>query len=361
MTDISRRNFLKLGAAGLGALAVSKIIPARANLADFPTDSRLGRVFHIVDVKAKPNMNSATLKTAYNDDVLVLGRELIGDEYEPLWTKNRVWYETNEGYISAYTIQLVKNLPNQPVKSLPQYGDTPGMWAEVTVPYVDLIFDGEPQSLIFKEMDKPRFYYSQVLWIDGITTSSNGEILYHVIERHGATDRFWAEAKAFRPITPEDVAPITPEIVNKLIMVDVIHQTMSVYENNKEILFTRISSGAKYDNDGNVTDKWSTPVGENHAINRKFISLHMAGGDNKASGFENPAVSWVSVFASGGVAIHGNYWHNNYGTPMSHGCVNCDPEVAKFIYRWSQPEVPYDPGKLEILGYSGTKVKVIEG
>jgi lipoprotein-anchoring transpeptidase ErfK/SrfK len=84
------------------------------------------------------------------------------------------------------------------------------------------------------------------------------------------------------------------------------------------------------------------------------------GGGNAAAPYELFAVSWVSIFATGGVAIHSTYWHNNYGVALSHGCVNVPPDVAKFIFRWSQPLVQYDQGVIEITGYSGTKVMVRE-
>jgi len=89
--------------------------------------------------------------------------------------------------------------------------------------------------------------------------------------------------------------------------------------------------------------------------------LHMAGGETKASGYEEFAVSWTSIFASGGVAIHSTYWHNNYGEMLSHGCVNVEPEVARFVFRWTLPETPYYDGKIEVQGFeNGTNIKVIE-
>ena len=54
-------------------------------------------------------------------------------------------------------------------------------------------------------------------------------------------------------------------------------------------------------------------------------------------GFDLPGVPWVTFFTSTGVSFHGTYWHNDYGTPRSHGCVNLLPEDAKFLYRWTSP------------------------
>jgi lipoprotein-anchoring transpeptidase ErfK/SrfK len=53
--------------------------------------------------------------------------------------------------------------------------------------------------------------------------------------------------------------------------------------------------------------------------------------------YELPGVPWTSFFTSSGHAIHGTYWHQNYGTPMSRGCVNVPTEIAKWIFRWTTP------------------------
>lgn len=359
---MNRRKFLRLGSAGvLSVLFPSKSV-ADAYLPDFPSAYRLGRVFAKVDVLADPDPESSIVTTHYDDAIVVINREVIGAQYNT-WGKNRTWYETPNGYIPAISVQLVRNEMNVPLNDLPNYGNQPGMWVEVTVPYVDIKLDGDtPYSARLKLTEKPRFYYSQILWVDGIRSGDDGNQQYHLIERYGNVDRFWADARAFKPLTPEDISPISPEVKDKYILVDLNHQTLSCYESGKEVLFARISSGANYDYLGNYVEKWGTPVSDYHAVNRKYISIHMAGGEeSKASGYEEFAVSWTSIFATGGVAIHSTYWHNNYGEKLSHGCVNADPEVAKFVFRWTNPIVDYEPGKIEIQSYDGTNVKVQEG
>ena len=74
----------------------------------------------------------------------------------------------------------------------------------------------------------------------------------------------------------------------------------------------------------------------------------VAGGEEieASGGFTLPGVPWTSFFRSpGGYALHGTYWHNNFGLQMSHGCVNMRNEDALFIFRWSTPV--YDPLKIE--------------
>jgi hypothetical protein len=71
-------------------------------------------------------------------------------------------------------------------------------------------------------------------------------------------------------------------------------------------------------------------------------------------------VPWVSYFTWGWVAIHGTYWHNDYGRRRSNGCVNCSPEAAKWLFRWLTP--PADYAALRTIasdvGVPGTRVVV---
>jgi len=91
------------------------------------------------------------------------------------------------------------------------------------------------------------------------------------------------------------------------------------------------------------------------------MSLQMSGGTTGA-GYDLPGIGWTAIFATGGVAIHSTFWHNNYGDAMSHGCINITPEDAKWIFRWSAPLVPYDPGMVDVTqsGQPSTPVQVME-
>ncbi len=360
--SLSRRDFLKLGlAAGLGSTTFVPLGRAFAQDGEWPENTRLGRTIARLDFKSRPSEDSQTLETVYDDTIVVWEKEVIGEPY-PMYPTNRRWIQTPRGYLPSPMVQPVRYAPNQPLAELPVAEEGRGMWAEVTVPYVDFVLENAaPISELLKETTRYRFYYSQVYWVDDLRTSSDGTVYYRVIEKHGSPgDVFWTPASAFRPITAEELKPVRPEVTDKRVVIDLSRQTLSCFEGNSEVHFCRISSGAKYDAYGNPVEKWSTPLGDNHVINRKYVSLHMAGGSS-ASGYELLAVSWTSIFASGGVAIHSTYWHNNYGEPMSHGCVNAAPEDAKFVYLWSNPEVPYDMGKIEVSGYDlGTKVQVVE-
>lgn len=358
---LTRRDFLKASALGAGLLAVNPRLSLAQQMTEVPSGGPYGRVFYKVEIKEKPTMESETIAVLYDDAIVPWLREIVGGS-NPLYVTNRKWVDTGSGYVPSSSVQQVWNLPNEPLEELPVYESKPGFWAEITVPYAELSLVNPPgRAPVFESWVRQRFYYSQVFWVDEIKKTEDGRTLYRITEPHGSYgDMFWSNGRGYRPILPEELAPINPDITDKLITIDVNHQTLSCRENGSEIFFSRISSGARFNAEGKVVEKWSTPIGDNHVVNRKFASLHMAGG-SADSGFDLFGVAWASIFATGGVAIHSTYWHNNYGEPMSHGCVNMKPEDAKFVYRWSQPNCGYTEGKIEVQGYSGTRVRVIAG
>jgi lipoprotein-anchoring transpeptidase ErfK/SrfK len=79
------------------------------------------------------------------------------------------------------------------------------------------------------------------------------------------------------------------------------------------------------------TGTWLTPtVTGRYRIYVKYRSTHMSG-----PGYYLPNVPYTMYFYEG-YGIHGTYWHNNFGTPMSHGCVNLRTPDAKWAYNWAK-------------------------
>ena len=356
-SEVNRRDFLKLSALGMGVLAFRPL----ANLMpqDLSQSDRLGRVtVGKVDVFTRPDENSQIVGALYEDNVVPWIRETVGNMPGRI---NQRWVETPYGFVWGGNLQPVFNHINTPVTFLPATSLGQGMWAEVTVPYVDLTFENSPSRAPWLQYRESfglpaRFVYSQIVWVDQIRVNENGQVWYRLNEKYGSGDLFWGQAEAFRPLTAEEIFPINPQAEDKRIVVKIWDQTLSCFEGKTEVHFARISSGALYDAWGNRVDVWETPVGE-FPIWRKAISLPLSGG-SASTGWSLPAVGWVSLFVGTGVAIHSTYWHNNYGEPSSRGCVNANPEDAKWIFRWSQPEVPYDPGDVTIEMPGGTKVNI---
>jgi lipoprotein-anchoring transpeptidase ErfK/SrfK len=358
---LSRRDFLKLAGLGAGTLALRPFTRGLF-LPDFPAADRLGRncTGGMVAVKSRPDVYSTTFKEVYEDTVFPWLREVASDNFDYNRINQR-WVEIPEGYVYSSNLQPCRNLPNTPLAALPD--GKPGFWAEVTIPYVDFVMDNPPArskglSYLIQEGLPTRLYYSQVFWIDQVKVSdATGNLVYRVNENGGRPegvtggspgDLFWAEGAAFRPLTADEVAPITPEVdpATKKVVVNLTYQTLSCFEGDREVYFCRVSTG--------VGDR-STPIGE-HTTWRKTLSIHMAGGTVDA-GYDTPGVSWTTLFSGDGVAVHAAYWHNQFGEKRSHGCVNCKPEDAKWIFRWSSPSVGLEQSDLTA---SGTHVLVEE-
>jgi lipoprotein-anchoring transpeptidase ErfK/SrfK len=351
---ITRREFFKETMLGFASLALLPIQPS-ITLAPFPQAERLGRVtVGMAEVRAKPIADSAVVAKVYADAVVPWQREVIGRRP---YRRNQRWIETPQGYIWAPYLQPVKNIPNLPVSRLPESSLGPGFWAEITIPYVDMVLANPPaRSPSLKENQKPRLYYSQVFWIDQTKQDPQGQIWYRIKERYGYGDIFWVKAEAFRPLSNEEIAPIRPDAPDKRIVVNIAQQTLSCLEGKNEVYLALVSTGIREDMNGKRTE-WGTPAGV-RPIWRKLISVHMSGGTT-GGGYDLAGVSWTSLFEGNGVAIHSTYWHNNFGEEMSHGCVNAAPEDAKWVFRWSNPSVSYDPGDLTVGMPGGTLVEVV--
>jgi lipoprotein-anchoring transpeptidase ErfK/SrfK len=193
------------------------------------------------------------------------------------------------------------------------------------------------------------------MWIDQVRMLDGGQVQYRINERYGNPgDLFWADGAAFRQLTQDEITPIHPDVdpVTKKVVVNLMYQTLSCYEGEREVYFCRVSTGA---------GEGSTPLGE-HAIWRKMISTRMANTSEESS-YDLPGISWTTLFVGTGVAIHGTTAHNDFGFPRSHGCVNCRPEDARWIFRWCLPEVALEPGDVQWSDWvsGSTHVVVKEG
>ena len=90
----------------------------------------------------------------------------------------------------------------------------------------------------------------------------------------------------------------------------------------------------------------------------KRPSRHMAAGDIAANGFDLPGVPWVQYITESGISFHGTFWHNDFGRPHSHGCINLSiirPQNG--LYRWTSPQVSMN--KEFSSGGVGTNVEIV--
>jgi lipoprotein-anchoring transpeptidase ErfK/SrfK len=128
---------------------------------------------------------------------------------------------------------------------------------------------------------------------------------------------------------------LTPN--ERWIDVDLGTQTLVAYEGTRPVYATLISSGKE----SKIKDKdHRTPTGE-WRVREKHVTTTMDG-DGSAAGdlpYSIEDVPYVMYFERS-YALHGAFWHANYGVQMSHGCVNLAPLDAKHLFFFSDPPLP---------------------
>jgi LysM repeat protein len=166
------------------------------------------------------------------------------------------------------------------------------------------------------------------------------DTLFSIARRHGTTVTSLRTANGLRSNTiyvgqrltipaggapaPSDPPPSQPAPGHgangeKWIDVNLSTQKVTAYEGQTPV-HTAIAS----------TGTWRTPtVVGTYRIYSKYRYKHMSG-----PGYSLPNVPFTMFFYRG-YSLHGTYWHDNFGTPMSHGCVNLTIPDAEWFYNWA--------------------------
>jgi lipoprotein-anchoring transpeptidase ErfK/SrfK len=124
------------------------------------------------------------------------------------------------------------------------------------------------------------------------------------------------------PLSSPSGAP-TEQRAGKWIEIDLSSQTLIAWSGRTRMYTTRVSTG---------TNKYPTVQGT-FRVYTKLRSQRMRGGTGRDR-YDLPNVPHVMYFYRD-YAIHGAYWHNNFGRPMSHGCVNLPLRAAQWMYNWA--------------------------
>ncbi len=118
--------------------------------------------------------------------------------------------------------------------------------------------------------------------------------------------------------------PVSGSTAGRWIDVNLSQQRLTAYQGNTAVFSALISGGLP---------RTPTVVGR-FAVQTKLVSTRMRG-----PGYDLPGVPYTMYFYKG-YAIHGTYWHNNFGHPMSHGCVNMRTDDAAWLFNWASIGTP---------------------
>jgi hypothetical protein len=245
-----------------------------------------------------------------------------------------VWFETDRGWVHSAFVVPSHEFFNEPEAEMP----AEGFWAEVTVPLAWQHIQPTVESNRY-DFYHYRGFWQQVYKVIDRAVDEKGRVWYRVADDPDidATRRAWMMARTLRRLTDADFAPISPDVGDKRVEINLEKQTLSCFEGNGLVFQTLIASGKTFVGDDGAVYNFSTNIGNYH-VERKRPARRMKGGSaENGTEYDVNAVPWITYFVGTGAAVHGAYWHNNFGFPRSHGCINVLPDAGKWVYRWTLP------------------------
>jgi lipoprotein-anchoring transpeptidase ErfK/SrfK len=335
---LSRRDFLKLGGATFLGLLISDLGFGHAAAAPIPLQGRV--VYTRLVVRDAPSFQGRKINSLTRDTLLNVAEQVWGGVEGDY---NRLWYRISQtGYVYSGGVQPVQTRLNDTVTDLPSVG----VVGQVTIPFADSLWD-----LNSNPVPGPRLYYATAHWIkDLVADKRDGSLWYKAYDQLNQA-YYYTRPEWVHILAPEELAPLSPDVQGEEKHIEILldQQLLLAFEGEALVHAARTATGQR---------GFETPVGEFTTFHKR-PTAHMVGGADEFSMFDLPAIPWCSYITDTGVALHGTYWHNDFGHTHSHGCVNLSPEDARWVYRWTLPEVPagerllYQPG-------TGTRVRVLE-
>lgn len=183
-----------------------------------------------------------------------------------------------------------------------------------------------------------------------LALDKDGELPWHTAVQLTGRSKFvgktrLVEAKGGYWVKDDDVAiavkpsdlPSHAKGNTRWIDISILNQVVILYEGSKPVYATAAATGR--DGLGDPKTTFSTVRGT-FRIREKHVTTTM---DSHESGnkFELRDVPWVQYFEAG-YAIHAAPWHDDYGRPRSHGCINLSPIDARRVFMWTDPPLPAD-------------------
>ena len=344
---LSRRDFLKL--SGLGLLGL--LLPGRplsffldGELVSAPEPPLQGRVATAsVWAYDVPSSKGKRLKLYWRDLIVDIDRTAVDEDTSAY---NRIWYKLTDGtYLYSGSVQPVRTILNEEVAALSKEGAL----GEVSVPFTDAHKSPDAASQVAY-----RLYYETTHWVVESVPGPDGSAWFRLLDDKYQR-YYYVPTQHVRIFSRSELEPISPSVPAREKRIEALlgAQLVLAYEGTRAVFAARAASGAMLG-----TGLYATPQGR-FVTYHKRPSRHMAAGDIAASGFDLPGVPWVMYIQENGISLHGTYWHNDFGHPRSHGCINLSPSAAKWLYRWSMPFVP--PDRQHKYDYfNATRVDVFE-
>jgi hypothetical protein len=190
-----------------------------------------------------------------------------------------------------------------------------------------VLYSGDPQRAGLKF--ERRLEFREAVPITGRRARAND--LSYLETRDGN----WIVDKDLLRVNPRQDMPTWATRGRTWIDVAISKQTLVAYEGTRPVFVTLVSTGI--DGAGDPATTHSTIQGK-FLIHTKHVTTTMDG-DEAGDEFDLREVPYVQYFKDG-YAFHAAYWHDGFGAPRSHGCVNLSPLDARWLFAWTEPHVP---------------------
>lgn len=186
------------------------------------------------------------------------------------------------------------------------------------------------QSATDRLIESGRAPYRSVVKLTG------KQAFFHERLHYQTEDKRWLSDLHASRLDPAKHMPKWGKDGQKWIDVNLTKQTLMLYEGETPVYATLISSGEAGLEDPAHTTATKRGI---FRIHTKHLTVTMSS-DELGEEFELRDVPYVQYFDKEGYALHGAYWHDRFGMPKSHGCINLAPEDARRIFFWTEPRLP---------------------
>lgn len=191
------------------------------------------------------------------------------------------------------------------------------------------------KRLVWSDSKKKFVADGEVAWRSAVALTGKQKIVGGVLH-YEMKDGGWVDDRHAGRVDPAKKMPAWGKNGEKWIDINITKQVLVAYEGTKAVYATLVASGESGLDDPETSKATKRGI---FRIHTKYISMTMDS-DVVGEEFELRDVPYVQYFEDG-YALHGAYWHDKFGRPKSHGCVNLSPEDARRLFFWTEPQVPY--------------------
>ena len=161
------------------------------------------------------------------------------------------------------------------------------------------------------------------------------KIFHGGVLHYQTVDGFWLSDREVSRLDPARRMPAWGKNGERWLDVNITKQTLVAYDGTKPVFATLVSTGEAGLDDPSKSKATKRGI---FRIDRKHVTATMDS-DVVGEQFELRDIPFVQYF-EGGYALHAAYWHNDFGVPRSHGCINLAPDDARRLFYWTEPKIP---------------------